>query len=432
MKKVLQMIAGSTLAVTMAMGLVACAKDNSNTESDKSEFVPRLDTEKTVTLDIAGFLGNFEALDQVINSFNEYYPDVTISYEQNGDSNLAEYMKNNEYVDIFMTTDTNIRYETQPEKYVGEYCVDLNNADIDLSDIQPEMLEACMVDGKLLRLPIAQDLSGMVVNETLLKKEGLEIPENYQEFIQACEVLKKKGYVPIQSAITHAGSDMTFNMAMTMIGNDKELAKGVADGDKSAIEKLRPVFEKLKTFKDNGYIDNKVNKNYPDDNYDQAILTFFEGNVPFWMCDTENASGMKKRESKSDAFSKNPFEYKFMYVPLGDEGVYEYRTPWYGFSVNEKSDSYEYALEFMRFIAAKDQINTLASVKGLPSVAVNSEDEKYSAIYNPEAVESEYVNDGSIEIGIETSFADVINNYCNDQYESIDEALEALCERCSL
>lgn len=30
-------------------------------------------------------------------------------------------------------------------------------------------------------------------------------------------------------------------------------------------------------------------------------MTFFEGNVPFWVCDTEKVSGMKKRESKSAA-----------------------------------------------------------------------------------------------------------------------------------
>lgn len=45
-------------------------------------------------------------------------------------------------------------------------------------------------------------------------------------------------------------------------------------------------------------------------------MTFFEGNVPFWVCDTEKVSGMKKRESKSAAFSANPFEYEFTFAPM--------------------------------------------------------------------------------------------------------------------
>lgn len=63
-----------------------------------------------MNLEMAGFLGNFEALDQVVNNFNEYYPNVTISYEQNSGNQLAAYLQNNPYVDIFMTSDDNLRY----------------------------------------------------------------------------------------------------------------------------------------------------------------------------------------------------------------------------------------------------------------------------------------------------------------------------------
>ena len=94
-------------------------------------------------------------------------------------------------------------------------------------------------------------------------------------------------------------------------------------------------------------------------------MTFFEGNVPFWVCDTEKVSGMKKRESKSEAFSANPFEYEFTFAPMGDNGVYEYIEPWYGFAVNKDGSNSDYALEFLRFMAREDQLNTPASVKGV-------------------------------------------------------------------
>lgn len=72
-----------------------------------------------MTLEIAGFFGNFEALDQVENAFNEIYPNVTFSYEQNGGTDLDEYLKNNPYIEIFMTTDENVRFPGLTEKYAG-------------------------------------------------------------------------------------------------------------------------------------------------------------------------------------------------------------------------------------------------------------------------------------------------------------------------
>ena len=63
----------------------------SSSVSDNQEFEPKLDTDKNVSLKVAGFLGNFEALDQIVNEFNEYYPNVVITYESNSSDHLPEY-----------------------------------------------------------------------------------------------------------------------------------------------------------------------------------------------------------------------------------------------------------------------------------------------------------------------------------------------------
>ena len=67
------------------------------------EFVPQLDTDAAVDLDAAVFFGNFEAFDQVINHFNEYYPHVTITYEQVSNSD-PQFLADNPSIDIFMTS----------------------------------------------------------------------------------------------------------------------------------------------------------------------------------------------------------------------------------------------------------------------------------------------------------------------------------------
>lgn len=399
-----------------------------STESDNTEekteagFSPSLDTETPVELEIAGFMANFEALDQVVNDFNEIYPNVTVNYEANSADGLASYMENNDYVDIFMTANKNVQNPEDTDRYVREKCQDLS--ELDTSGIDPELLKFCTIDGSLVRIPVAMTMCGIVVNETLLEQQGLEVPQNYTEFLDACKVLKEKGYTPIQSSKIHACSDLVLPMALNILGNDEMLLKEVQDGDDAFVESLRPVYERLEELVKNGYLDNAVNSEYPDDNYDGAILKFFDGEVPFWVATTESVSGMKKRESKSENFSANPFSYEFISAPLGDEGSYVYEEPWYGFSVNKDSAELDYAMEFMKFLAQKEELDKLASVKGMPSVSIDSGDDRYTKALHPENAVSTYVNNGEMGNRINSLIADNANQMSLGGVPDAETALE--------
>ena len=433
-KNITKRAAAAVTAVFIAgtMCLSGCGKKEAVSEADPSGvFNPSLDTQKQVSLNIAGFLGNFEALDQVVNSFNEIYPNVTISYEASGGNNkLVEYLKNNPEVDIFMTTDDNVRNTSNSGIYVGDYCLDLSKENIDFGAIQDNMIESATIDGKMLRLPIAQSTSGMVVNKSLLEKEGLKVPLNYSEFLDVCQALKNKGYTPIQGSKTHVGSDMVINMAMNRIGNDSGLIDAFDSNSETAAEGFRDVLSRCSEIVSCGYTDYELDAQYPDDNYDGAILRFFEGNVPFWICNAESVSGMKKRESKSVAYTENPFEYSFIYVPLGDNGAYEYIEPWYGFSINKNSSVRDYAVEFMRFLATNDQINKIAEIKGMPSVAKVSSDKVYAGIHGIENIAGSYTYKGRVRSNIKNTVCDVSNGIIRGAYTDVDQAVNDLSERC--
>lgn len=405
-------------------------KEAGNTKEEETQkFVPSLDTKKEVSLEIAGYMGNFEALDQVVNDFNRYYPNVTVSYEQNNGNELVNYLNNNEYVDIFMTSDSNVRNKDDEASYACDYCLDLSKEDLNTDAINPKLLEECVVDGKLTRIPLAKLLCGMVVNETLLQKEGLEIPQTYDEFLSVCKALKEKGYTPVQGSRFHASSDLVLPMAMATIANDGSLKQQINAADGSSTDKLKGIFERLDELYTNGYMDADVNATYPDDNYDEAILKFFDGDVPFWVCNTESVSGMKKRESKSEAFTADPFTYKFMYAPLSDQGAYDYEEPWYGFSVSRNSDNVDYAVEFLQFLMTEEELNKLAEVKGMPSVAKNSSDERYNLAIHPEKIDQQYIYDGTIRSGVTSAVADISNEFGNGQLKSVEEAVQALQKR---
>ena len=430
MKKRMSKIALTAGCMAMVLASLSGCSQQKVDENAKA-FTPSLDTEKSVSLEISGFMGNFEALDQVVNSFNEYYPNVTISYEQNNWAQLAEYMQNNDYIDIFMTDDLNVRYSDWTDQYVGEHCVDVSKENIDFSAIDDKLLDYCKVDGQLVRVPLSQKLYGMVVNKTLLEKEGLQIPTNYGELLDVCEALKKKGYTPIQGSNDLMYNEIMEGMTMNLLSENPDAVKKFNEGDGSEAEILRPVVKRLQEMLDKGYIDTKVNETYPNDNYDGAILNFFEGDVPFWVCNTECVSGMKKRESKSETFSANPFEYTFVYAPMGDKGAYEYHEPWYGFSVNRDSDEKDYAIEFIRFLMMEDQINQMASVKGMSSVAKNSSNDLYKDIQNPGNIESCFVNDGTVESGVQKNIGYKLNDLGKGNLSSVDETVQAINEICS-
>lgn len=388
MKRAVKLFSLLLAAMTV---LTACGnKTQSDTKEDTavsgSAFEPKLDTKKSTELHTAVFFGNFEAFDQVINHFNEIYPEVTVTYEQLN-SKDENFFANNPNIDIFMISTEN--------GYPQENCVDLLEAGVDVSAVADGLLDSTTIDGKLLALPMGEKLRGVAVNKTLLEKEGLTVPQTWSEFTKVMDALKQKGYTPIQGP-TDTVCQLFYDMGMTMMSRDSELLKAVKDGNADGAASLQTMYERLLELQEKGYMSQEINAEYPEDNYDGAIMKFFEGDVPFWVCDTEKVSGMKKRESKSETFSANPFEYEFIYAPTGDNGVYEYVEPWYGFAVNKESSVRDYAVEFLRFMAQQDELNTLASVKGIPSVCKSSSDERYDALGKIDKIEAFAISDGTV------------------------------------
>lgn len=386
--------------------------------SGKGNFKPSLDTRASIQLHVLGFFGNFEALDQVTNDFNRYYPNITFSYEQVGGRNLEAYLDVNAGVDIMMVSAElmNARNATLPAR-----CRDLTQ--IDMSAIDGQMLKTYNIDGVPKAIPMAQLVTGMVVNDTLLEKEGLSVPTNTQEFLSTLAALKEKGYTPIQGPANKIYAELTRGGLNTALCTDTDFLESARAGGQMAVDRLVSVFEFLDIIRDNGYTDEEANAALPEDNYDGAILRFFEGKTPFWICDSEKVSGMKKRESKSETFQASPFEYSFVYVPFGEMGHYIYQEPWFGFAANKDGDDPEYAMEFLRFLATRREIDTMGKVKGVPSVAADAvQADIYRNVESKEAMAGRVVNTGTITPEITAKWYSVTRAYMNGDYDSQEAA----------
>ena len=426
MKRLIRRAAAALLAGVLLLSGCANGSTPAETAAAKAEgFVPQLDTEAAVQLEVLGYFGNFEALDQVMNDFNQYYPKLTFNYQQVGGSTEEEYMDANPGVDIIMTSSEFLHSD---ESTLASRCVDLTAAGVDCSDLDEEMLKDAQVDGKQLAIPIGQNIYGLAVNLSLLEKEGLSIPKNRDEFLTTLAALKEKGYTPIQGPRSKVYAELTSGIVYSGLCEGQPLRKALEDGDTAAAQaELMPAIDLVDSLLSQGYTDPAINKQYPEDNYDQAILRFFEGDVPFWVCNTEKISGMKKRESKSEAFQKDPFDYTFIYPPLGEEGQYLYREPWFGMAANVKATHPDYAVEFLRFLATRDESNKMADIKGIPSIAKESTDPAvYTNVLAEDQLKNSLVNHGEVTPAMESGWYSCITGYADSEYATAQDAMEAM------
>ena len=73
----------------------------------------------------------------------------------------------------------------------------------------------------------------------------------------------------------------------------------------------------------------------------------------------------------------------------------------------------------------------MASVKGMPSVAKNSDDEKYAGIQNDELIERSYMDKGEMKNSVKSRVADIANQYGSGAFTNTDDAIKDLERRIS-
>ncbi len=241
---------------------------------------------------------------------------------------------------------------------------------LDLSCIRPGLINRD-AKGRVLLVPVFSRTYGMLVNNDLFRKEGLSLPTTWTELAAVCEEFRKKGYASPMMGYSLQSSSSVMNtvayplFVATLAKNPEVLAQANAL-DPAAGESMCPALEAVERLVRAGYVDLAACDQI-EDNYSKVILRFFEGDVPMMACAGDTVSGTKKQESQSEAFTKSPFSYTFMPIPMTDEGGYFIDSPSIEFSVNKDCDDLDMTNEFMRFLITNEELNLMASIKRLVS-----------------------------------------------------------------
>ena len=379
MKKLLCII----LAICMAVSLAACS--DKPKEDPVVGFQPALDTEKSCSITVVGSYDNFEALEAEFDRFNEYYPNVKLSYVKLDDySNvLGTALEGSDSPNIFFSYASMIGNEQYNK--VFSHMEDLSDASLklDLSCIRSGLINKDE-KGRVMMVPVFSRTYGMLVNNNLFEKEGLSIPTTWAELLDVCGKFSSKGYTsPMMGYSVKSSSCLMYTVAYPMflatIAEKPEALALANKLDAAAGEYMRPALEAVKKLVDSGCVD-LAQCDEIADNYTKVILRFFEGDVPMMICAGDTVSGTRKRESQSEAFTKSPFDYTFAPIPLTDKGGYFIDSPSIEFSVNKDCKDLDMTNEFMRFLISNEELNSMASIKRL---VTPTNDLSFDSVYAP-------------------------------------------------
>ena len=364
MKKLIRLAA--SLSATAVL-LTSCGGPS----EDPNVFKPSLDTNTTCELKIVGDYSNFEALEAEFDKFNEYYPKVSLTYEKVDDytNTLGTVLGTEDAPNIFFSyaawTAGDPKYNT-----IIPHMEELSDASLklNLNCIRPGLLNHDK-DNKVFMVPVFSRTYGTLVNNDLFKKENIAIPTTWDELISACNSFIQKEYKnPMMGYSVKDSSCLMNTIAYPAFVAELAKTEGAIEKannlDPAAGEYMRGALTKVKQLIDNKAI-NLSECDQISDNYTKVILRFFEGDVPMMICAGDTVSGTKKRESQSEAYTKSPFEYSYIPIPMTDKGGYFIDSPSIQFSVNKTCKNLDMTNEFMRFLVRTPELNAMASLKRL-------------------------------------------------------------------
>ncbi|MCR4763403.1 MAG: ABC transporter substrate-binding protein [Lachnospiraceae bacterium] len=210
---------------------------------------------------MVGSYDNFEALEAEFDRFNEIYPNVQLSYVKLDDYKniLGAALEGNDKPNIFFS----YAWMIGNEKYdsIVTHMENLSDSapGINLNCIRPGLVNRDG-DGHVLMVPIFSRSYGMLVNNDLFEKEGLNVPTTWTELLSVCEAFRGKGYAsPMMGYSRDSSSCFMYIVAYplfaaTLAGKPEALTLA-NELDPAAGEYMRSALESAQKLIQNGCID---------------------------------------------------------------------------------------------------------------------------------------------------------------------------------
>lgn len=353
-----------TLSVIGA-SLAGCqgeAQDTKGKESAESKADGK-DGEVSGTLTVWEHGYGFEAsLQEILQGFQEKYPDVEVEYEiKDGDnyySLLSTAIQSGEGPDIFWTNGT---ATANMKDYVSnQVCMDLTDK-VDYSLFGEDAMKLTEVEGKNYSVPwLTMDTRAVYYNKDIFEENGWKVPEKFSEFEELLGKIKESGYTPISLSGVNVYS-LLFAFEPILSAMDVEYTKGLSDYSVKATDKpVADTLNKMLEWAEKGYFGENW-LGVADNN--AQILAFTSGEAAM------NIAGSWEAATISE---NNPeLNYGAFEIPSEDGVRGMVGTPANGFSVNAATENEAAAIAFMNYCASLEAQTAWVQSQG----AVSASDE---------------------------------------------------------
>lgn len=184
------------------------------------------------------------AMNEIVNRFNEAYPDITVTIEPGNGGAYSEFLKTKdsvgEFPDIMEMRDTAMYVRAGKLEPLSE-------------EIQSLFLNTMKFDGKVYAVPLGgENTNGIIYNKKYFDENGFTEPATYDEFIALCQAIKDKGDM---APLVVGGQDIWhmgfwFHKAYNdqVLSQDGDFIKHCYDGSKDFSDPtIKATFEEMKT-----------------------------------------------------------------------------------------------------------------------------------------------------------------------------------------
>lgn len=336
------------LSILVAYGTAACrAWKNPGPVSQETRKIKVMASDGWIYDVVGENVKLFEKETGIKVSFSIYAPHVYFRA-------LKTILDSGEATDIFLMQSTKWYLDSEINPY--KYCLDLTDEEW-TKRLKPEWLPSVSHNGRVYGLVIWDDDTGWVYtyNDKIFKRLGLVAPRTTQEFMSACERIKRAGITPIyEPGASRWHSSLTFfEMGATFEERDPGLYDRLNSNAQTFVG-YEPFHRAL------GQILEAMRRGYFGDNF---MANTIEGSKTALISGTA-AMTLNKIGFSRSALKANPDSgadsWGMFPIPWLDNRLVsiERSAPtWFG---NAKSRDQEAVLQFFRFLARQDNLDRYA------------------------------------------------------------------------
>lgn len=219
-------------------------------------------------------------------------------------------------------------------------------------------LEKTIYDGKLYGIANELEMLGVYYNKEMFEKEGIEVPETYDEFIAVCQTFKDKGMTAVimDDKDQWPGFHYESIWLNSFVGADT-VKQAVAAEIPWTTEGFGEAMDELHKMYENGYASDKALSIASED----ANKAFYAGQSPMRITGTWNVGPYVEKMGDNVGF---------FYLPPASEDVDDCPPGGLGEAVvvNAKTKYEEAAVKFVDYIFQMDSMKCWYEAGFIPSV----------------------------------------------------------------